>query len=383
MICIVSRLSSALALIVVALTSWSLCSASKEEPIYTTPSGCEAPLQSFGTAGSATVQDPSNRLGKVATTIVEADDDEDDGRPVGGLSQVMSAGKKLGRKPANAGKKKSNVKARTGSALMQAGTQLNAKSVKVPDLNLDDPFAGLDDDFDEVTPGLVLAAAEREARERDPARFAKQRAFLVLAIQFVLGAIVVQWHSSQEPARTSDHGTPTAVAPENKVPIARGVGDGALGKALAQAASAGDTLRARELLQRGASVVAEDSWGCTALHFAADAGALGVSEALLEHGADVMARETWEEVPLHYAARSGSWEVCRLLLAHGAEINAVNSSGDTALLEAGRSGEEAVCELLLSRGGGVGGASDADLPPMLTSLLVRNMFTSALDTVSA
>jgi ankyrin repeat protein len=120
-------------------------------------------------------------------------------------------------------------------------------------------------------------------------------------------------------------------------------------------------------------VRAVDRFGCTALHIAADAGCVKMAKELLEAGADVQVRDTWEETPLHFAARKGSFEMCELLLAKGAELDAINSDGVTPLVAAARACNESSCQLLLDRGATCGGLPDADVPALLSSLLMYKM----------
>lgn len=123
---------------------------------------------------------------------------------------------------------------------------------------------------------------------------------------------------------------------------------------LLRAAIAGDLECCKALLRTGAAnVLAEDMWGCTALHaVAAQQGRDGALVAcqLLQAGAKVHARDAINETPLHFAARAGNIEVCELLLAYGAQLDSQNDQELTPLLLAARAGSEDACKFLLGRG---------------------------------
>jgi len=120
-----------------------------------------------------------------------------------------------------------------------------------------------------------------------------------------------------------------------------------------------------------------DLWGCTALHLAADKGSEEMVNLLLKRGGSsvkVNAVDAWDQTPLHFAARAGSVAACRLLLDRGASVDLVDAQEFTALHVAAKQGHEATCEFLLERGGGLRSTTDADVPPMLSALLVKRMF---------
>jgi len=142
---------------------------------------------------------------------------------------------------------------------------------------------------------------------------------------------------------------------------------------LARSTRFGDAERVAMLLKGGADAGAADTWGCTALHIAADNGSLDAAKVLLDHGADVDVREAWEETPLHVAARSGNVGMCQLLLGRGAAVNAMDLDGQTPLITAARAGHSAICDLLLASGGGVEHMSDAELPPLLSTIITKQM----------
>lgn len=146
-------------------------------------------------------------------------------------------------------------------------------------------------------------------------------------------------------------------------------------QALSKAARGGDAGLFMELTE-GYDANVHDTWGVSLIHIAASAGSVVLCEKLLRLGASVVAIDMWEATPLHFAARSGSVEVCKFLLDNGACANRINAHDWTPLLDAAHAGHEPVCKFLLSRGCGVGGACDADLPPLLQILLTQAMIQS-------
>ncbi|MDR3284285.1 MAG: ankyrin repeat domain-containing protein [Treponema sp.] len=84
------------------------------------------------------------------------------------------------------------------------------------------------------------------------------------------------------------------------------------------------------VLTRNPSLRFDD--GQTPLHFAAIQGQTGIVRYLLERGASVSAQDTSGSSPLHEAVRYGRVEVVSLLLEKGANPNALDSLGKTPLL---------------------------------------------------
>lgn len=87
---------------------------------------------------------------------------------------------------------------------------------------------------------------------------------------------------------------------------------------------------ARWLVEQGADIGAQDTYGETPLHTRAGhwQGEIGI---LLDLGAEVNARDSRGETPLHRAARVGNVSAVRLLLEHGALTDVVDSRQLTPL----------------------------------------------------
>jgi ankyrin repeat protein len=109
------------------------------------------------------------------------------------------------------------------------------------------------------------------------------------------------------------------------------------------------------LFAAGASRLARDREGATALAIAARAGRKPVVEALLAGASEAERRqldapEAHGATPLMLAIHSGRSEVARLLIAAGARVDAIDAHGETALSEAAFAADEDVAELLLQHG---------------------------------
>lgn len=121
------------------------------------------------------------------------------------------------------------------------------------------------------------------------------------------------------------------------------------------AAQEGHTEIVRLLLLKGADVdgggrTCEETPLCRALREYNGATAL----ALVAAGADVNAADRFGTMPLHFAAMDGQLEMLRALIEHGADVNATDASGKTpmhfAVADAGEQGAPEMVDSLL-RGG--------------------------------
>lgn len=92
------------------------------------------------------------------------------------------------------------------------------------------------------------------------------------------------------------------------------------------------------LIDRGASVEYSTSEGVTALMMAAGAGANGALEALLSAGANIEARSNSGETALGFAAARGQSENLERLVEAGADPDAANAFGVTPLMMAAEAG---------------------------------------------
>jgi len=119
---------------------------------------------------------------------------------------------------------------------------------------------------------------------------------------------------------------------------------------LIEAASAGLSARAAELIADGADVDARAADAATALHFAAERGDVELASLLLEAGAEVGAATRNGVTPLALAAMNGNAALMETLIGHGADPNQRSSEGETALMLAAMNGRPEAVGLLLERG---------------------------------
>lgn len=249
-----------------------------------------------------------------------------------------------------------------------------------------DDFALLKDDFDAAAADTILGAAAPLLPEMAALQKAPTEKHFLVKLFLNLMTLAVLLRGAHRYRSEGVDGKPlssitvarlAAAAPPSKKSLREDI-DVVSFNALMQALQGdNDPQRWRALLEGAAPGVAlrQDACGCTALHSASQRGCAELVEMLLGRGADPKAKEAWEDTPLHFAARAGSIEVCKLLLASGADIDATNLNGETPTLAAAVAGMEDACELLLEHGGGVSGVADSELPPLLTMLLFRRMFS--------
>jgi hypothetical protein len=116
------------------------------------------------------------------------------------------------------------------------------------------------------------------------------------------------------------------------------------------AASSGDLDGCKELLGRGASVLARDSNGSTPLMCAAGSGRVEIVRLLMDAGSDVAANDRFDMTALLYAVRGGSVPTVALLLSYGADAGSKATWRDQwAISYAEQCGSDAVAEFLRAR----------------------------------
>ncbi|NYH98156.1 ankyrin repeat domain-containing protein [Cupriavidus plantarum] len=118
---------------------------------------------------------------------------------------------------------------------------------------------------------------------------------------------------------------------------------------------------ARTLILAGADVNRKDAEANSAFLLASATGQVDIVRLSLSHGADLNSTDRYDGTALIAAAQHGNTEVVRLLLKSGIAVDHVNQLGWTALLEAvilgdGTSRYEEIVQLLLDAG------ADANLP---------------------
>jgi ankyrin repeat protein len=114
---------------------------------------------------------------------------------------------------------------------------------------------------------------------------------------------------------------------------------------------------ARQLLERGANVNAQEGGYGNALQAACERGQMAIVKLLLDHGADVNAESRGYirqgDTALQSASFWGYDAIVKLLLESGADVNAQGGQLHTALHAASLAGNEAVVRLLLNHGADV------------------------------
>jgi ankyrin repeat protein len=118
--------------------------------------------------------------------------------------------------------------------------------------------------------------------------------------------------------------------------------------ALMEAAYDGWEAIAEDLIERGASLEAEDVDGYTALMYASNAGQSRLIEILLAAGANPDARAADNSTPLMFAAQHGHADIVRQLIAAGADPSARGDHGLSALGFAEQNGHGEIAQYLKS-----------------------------------
>ena len=119
---------------------------------------------------------------------------------------------------------------------------------------------------------------------------------------------------------------------------------------LAGAASAGDVLKVRELLEKHTSCTARDYYGRTPLHSVVPDGHEEVVKELLDYRVDTSTTDFKGRTALHLAAQGYSLGVLRLLLERGADMAARDSEGMTPLHFAYQKGVTRMIDCLIEKG---------------------------------
>lgn len=87
------------------------------------------------------------------------------------------------------------------------------------------------------------------------------------------------------------------------------------------AATSGDLLSVRTLLNNGTSIHFRDKDGCTALHLAAKTGQVEIVKYLVENQASKTLRNNYKRTPLYLAVKFGHIEVVKYLTNNTADVN--------------------------------------------------------------
>uniref|UniRef100_A0A182K8Q0 Uncharacterized protein n=1 Tax=Anopheles christyi TaxID=43041 RepID=A0A182K8Q0_9DIPT len=145
-----------------------------------------------------------------------------------------------------------------------------------------------------------------------------------------------------------------------------------LGKALLQAARAGNTPKVLELMGRGAPFTA-DWLGTTPLHLAARYNHIETCRALLRAGISKDTKTKVDRTPLHLAAYHGNIEIVELLLSNKCEVDAKDLLKMTPLHWAVEKRHNKVVEMLLQHGADPNALSKFDKSPILLATNMKQM----------
>lgn len=105
---------------------------------------------------------------------------------------------------------------------------------------------------------------------------------------------------------------------------------------------------AKQLIEQGSDVNAEDVHGNSVLHIAAQNGRLDIIDDLVLNGADVNKGNNHKNTALHLAAQNGWTEIAEKLLKHRRiKVNFADFHGNTALHLAAQNGQLGVTTLLI------------------------------------
>jgi hypothetical protein len=103
------------------------------------------------------------------------------------------------------------------------------------------------------------------------------------------------------------------------------------------------------------------SGGATALMSAAYVGAVELARDLIDRGVDLDAQDDDGFTALMYAANAGNEELVRLLVGAGADVNQSDNAGSTPLMFAAQHGHDRIVKKLLASGAKAGARRDDGL----------------------
>ncbi|KAK4695704.1 hypothetical protein P7C71_g2097, partial [Lecanoromycetidae sp. Uapishka_2] len=157
--------------------------------------------------------------------------------------------------------------------------------------------------------------------------------------------------------------------------------------ALLRAATNGDEVIVRLLLDKGADIEARSPSNGTSLICAAERQHEAIVDILLQHGANVNAEDDFGWKPLHRAlVHRGGERVAQMLLTHGADVDARCAYQRTPLHHAIEKSNDSMVSFLLNAGADFEARDVADRTPLFTAIesrleiMVRILLDAGADT---
>lgn len=167
----------------------------------------------------------------------------------------------------------------------------------------------------------------------------------------ISGELAAQQYAPAAKAEVATMATPSGGTGASLDQLKRWLSEGAdPNDELSNAATAGDVVRVRYLLEQGADIDTRDDEGYTPLLTAVKTRYNELTRFLIQHGAGVNLADRDGWTPLMYAAWRDSPEIVGMLLEKGAAIEASNHQGLTPLCIAAQHGRSAATAALLAAG---------------------------------
>lgn len=167
----------------------------------------------------------------------------------------------------------------------------------------------------------------------------------------ISGELVAQQVAAEPKTEVASMATPSGGTGASLDQLKRWLKEGAdPNDELSNAATAGDVVRVRYLLEHGADVDTRDDEGYTPLLTAVKTRYNDLTRFLIQHGADVNLADRDGWTPLMYAAWRDSPEIVGMLLEKGAQLETANQQGLTPLCIAAQHGRSGAIAALLAAG---------------------------------
>ena len=106
------------------------------------------------------------------------------------------------------------------------------------------------------------------------------------------------------------------------------------------------------LIEKGANIETQGTYGQTALHAASSRGDLEIIKLLIENGANIEAQDKYSSTALHWAVNShcsfvssDCLEVVKFLIKKGAKVEAKNNKNETPFYIAKKKSNKKLIEL--------------------------------------